>query len=205
MAISKDFVQSVRKSIEEQPAVEFGVLARALHAKEADVITALPVAMRLKARNTAFEAIWNSMARWDEFGGIRIGEKRHGIPLSDGLALKLLKQEKLKISTDDGVLSYEAIRDALGYIWFISRQEQKDSGHTICFLDKNGNHLFSVVLAQDHRGTINPSQFEDFEDMKKRFGVVPIPKNRCKGCKGCTCQAAGVEGLTAASSQTVSA
>lgn len=199
MAISKDFVQSVRRSIEDQPEVGLGNLARSLRAKEADVITALPVAMRLKARNTAFEAIWNSMTRWDELGGIQAGEKRFSLPLTDGLALKLLKQEQLKISTDGGVLSYDAIRDSLGYIWFIARQGQKSPEHVICFLDKNGNHLFSVALAKDHHGAVNPSQFKDFEDMKERFGVIPVPKNRCKGCKGCTCQAAGAESLSASS------
>lgn len=191
MAISKEFVQSVRKSIGEKPGGDIGQLARSLNARDADVITALPVGMRLKARITSFEAIWCRMTRWGDLGQVLMGKRRLPLPLKRGACLKLLMQDKLKASDSNGIFSFAAMREALGYIWFIEQPEASGRGRSVSFLDKNGDHLLSVILNETESGEPSPAQLADFNDMKKTFGVVPIPKNRCAGCKGCESKAAG--------------
>lgn len=188
MSITKEFVQSVRGRLEKQPDIDFGELARALGASEAEVITALPVAMRVKARTTAFDAIWGTLARWDSQGAIFCGKHKRRLPFKDGLALKLLKQGELKLNSVGEECSFPHMREALTYIWFISREKSRGCEYSVCFLDKSGEHLFSVILDELESGKPVPQQEQDFLEMKKRFGVIPTPKNRCKGCKGCTCQ-----------------
>lgn len=190
MAITKEFVQRVRKNIGEHPDLDLGSLARSLGAREADVITALPVAMRLKARNTAFEAIWHRMAYWGSLGAVLIGKHRQPVPLREGTSLKLLMQGKLKVSDSKGVFSFINMREALGYIWFIEQPADPSRAYSISFHDKNGAHLLSVILGTDESGALLPGQMADYEDMKKSYGVIPMPKNRCKGCKSCHCEAA---------------
>ena len=190
MTISKEFVQSVRNSLEKHPEVELDRLARSLNATEADVITALPVAMRLKARNTSFEGIWSVLSQWDNLGTVLFGKNKQAVPLRDGLSLRLLKQGKLKISSQDGDYSFDILKESLGYIWFLSRTKKKGAAHSICFLDKQGQHLLSFIPDAPEQDGSGNSQPDDFESMKKSFGVVPMPKNRCKGCKVCSCHAA---------------
>lgn len=192
MAISKEFVQSVRRSVADQPEVRFDRLARSLKASEAEVITALPVAMRVKARNTSFDAIWSILTRWESFGPVYMGRHRQLVPLANGLALRLLRQGQLRISAPEDEISFSTIRESVGYIWFISKGGKE--GHSISFLDKEGCHMLSIALAAGDRTVEDQSQLGEFEEMKKRFGVVPTPKNRCKGCKSCSCEAAGGEG-----------
>ena len=152
MAITKEFVQSVRKNIGEQPAIDIGVLACSLNAREADVITALPVAMRQKARTSSFDAIWHRMTYWGTLGQVLIGSKRRPMPLNEGASLKLLMQGKLKVSDSEGVLSFTAMRDAVGYIRFIEQARGPGIAYAVSFLDQKGGHLLSVRLGTDETG-----------------------------------------------------
>lgn len=190
MPITKEFVQSVRGNLSKQPEIDFGLLAQSLNATETEVITALPVAMRLKARTTAFDAIWSTLTQWESLGAVVFGKNKQPLPLKDGFALKLLKQGTLKLHAVGSECYFPHLRDSLANIWFISQDTGRNMRYSVCFIDKAGDHLFSVFLDELESGNPLSRQMEDFLDMKKRFGVVPMPKNRCKGCKGCDCQAA---------------
>ena len=66
MPLSRELVQSVRKRVAEEPGVPTELLALELKASEAEVITALPLEMRLRGRNSAFEVIWNTVSKWED-------------------------------------------------------------------------------------------------------------------------------------------
>lgn len=185
MPISKELVQAVRAGIAAQPELAFNRLAETLNVTEAEVIIALPVAMRRKARITAFDAIWNTVSTWNAPISVFQGKDRCFLGQMRGDDLTLPRKK----TSGKGEQSLKAmpLREELGVIWFISRPCPEGESYSISFLDKQGHHLLSVTLAEDAYGRPYYGQLSDFEDMKKRFGVVPTPKNRCKGCKGCIC------------------
>ena len=64
MSVTKELVQNVRRRVAEEPGVLTGQLAQELEAREEEVVMALPVAMRKKARARDFAAIWRRMSAW---------------------------------------------------------------------------------------------------------------------------------------------
>lgn len=144
MAITKEFVESVRSRLEAAPGISTARLARELGAAESLVITALPVKMRQKARPEDLEAIWAGLA-----GHTSLPENR---PAAEDL----------------------------GCIWFVNRPDDAAESHSVQFFDKKGGRIFSVRLS----GKDAP---EAYASLSGRFGVVPVPKMRCRGCGQCTC------------------
>lgn len=63
MAITKEFVENVRGRLTASPGIATSLLAEELGAPETQVITALPVKMRQKARPEDFADIWAGLAR----------------------------------------------------------------------------------------------------------------------------------------------
>ena len=89
MTITREFVQEVRKRLAETPTIRTDALAGELHSPEARVRTALPVSMRIRARNSDFGAIGEQLAAWS--GAFRLegpaaalgSERLRGLEFSD--------------------------------------------------------------------------------------------------------------------------
>lgn len=186
MPLSKELVQSVRKRVADDPGVSTELLALEFKASEAEVITALPLEMRLRGRNSAFEVIWNTVSKWEKvevklpldpkpsFRDAQGGARTSSFPfrLSDTLPERPIKA------------------DEVAFIWFITKPRQNEKSLSVRFFDKLGDHMLSVYLKPDQNGEFDSGYQADFDAMRERFGVIPVPKNRCKGCQSCTCQTA---------------
>lgn len=190
MAISKSFVNAVREQIAARPDIRLNELALDLGANEATVITSLPVRMRQKARLSAFEAIWKSMAQWKPLGAAWAGRDRRQITPRDGEGLETLIGQPAASLAASGAAGALPLREKTGFIWFMAVPLSGGIRRSICFLDTAGDHLLSVSLAEDASGLPDPAQLLDYDALKRRFGVTPVPKIRCRGCAQCSCHAA---------------
>ena len=168
MSISKEFVESVRNRIAEDPAVSTYRLAEDLGASESQVITALPVKMRQKARPEDFRAIWQAVEGWHNVR-LRGGEDANG------------QSGQLADLVTPGIPEEE-----LGYIWFVSKPEPETESHSVQFYSKAGQHMLSVYLGQAGQEGVDPRDKAAYDQMREHFGVTPVPR-RCQGCGSCTC------------------
>lgn len=194
MAVTKEFVQSVRRRVAEEPGVITGQLARELRAPEAQVITALPVAMRKKASPGDFPVIWERMSAW-RHAVINPAKAEHGALIMPGpvLTFGALCNGATTLRNQRALGDEGAFRESLGSIWFVSLPLAGGRSHSVRFFDREGNHMLSVFLGRDRSGRHDKDALRDFEELRERHGITPVPKNRCKGCPGCTC---GLEGKT---------
>lgn len=78
MPISKEFVQSVRGRLMDNPQISTASLALELGASEVQVITSLPVFMRKKARPQDFGAIWAELGTLTMLPSKHINENELG-------------------------------------------------------------------------------------------------------------------------------
>lgn len=177
MAISKEFVQSVRRRIAEDPALPTDKLAGELNAREADVVMALPTQMRLRARSSDAPAIWESVCAED---GIVIIRAPSGT--SNGAA-SLRKAESRPPEPVREFLAAGELAAQTGDIWFVSRQDHDAVHRSVRFFDKQGRGLVSVHLD----GSDSKDRERVYENLRRRFGVTPMPRMRCRGCTACTC------------------
>ncbi|MDL2314446.1 hypothetical protein LJC36_05650 [Desulfovibrio sp. OttesenSCG-928-C14] len=190
MPITKELVQSVRERVAANPAVPFALLAGELRASEAEVITALPLNMRIRAKNSDFAVIWQALSA---LPGVNLCLTAPGRVLNQSAPLPAGGQvgSRFVFFDQTSILGGFLDLENLGYIWFVSRTEQNIPSFSVQFYDKEGAQLFSVFLKQDEQGGIRPEEKELFENMRKEFGVIPKPHNRCKGCTNCTCNGKG--------------
>lgn len=165
MAISKEFVENVRSRIAEDPAVSTHILAEDLGASEVQVITALLVKMRQKARPEDFRPIWQAAQGWSS---VRLRG-------ANGTQARLDKLMPPNLSEEE-----------LGYIWFVSKPEHGVENHSVQFFSKAGQHMLSVYLGQSLSGGIDPRDKAAYDHMREHFGVTPVPRG-CQGCGNCTC------------------
>ncbi len=168
MPLSKEFVEQVRKRVADDPGVRTEQLAVELDAPESQVIMALPLDMRLRARTSDFEAIWAGAAGWERAllspaGRTGDAERPSALP------------------------GKHFLQDQLGFIWFVSNPRSSGESPSIRFFDKQGGHMLSIYLGLDAAGRLAAGDKAEYEDMRKRFGVVPAPRMHCKGCGNCTC------------------
>lgn len=174
MAITKELVQSVRQRVAANPEAHIAHLAVELNATEAEVITALPLNMRWRAKNSDFSTISQIVSSWDNTITVSTGQPGEN---------RVMPGKK----PDVGQLREED----LGYTWFISKPLLGQESHSVQFFNKEGRHLLSIYLGRDKSGNLDAVAREGFEDLRKRFSVKPVPHNRCKGCKNCTCDGKG--------------
>ncbi len=173
MPLTRELVQAVRRRIADNPSASPALLAEQLRASEAEIITALPLGMRLRAKNSAFESIWDTVARWPD---IVINPARQPARIWPRLP-------ELRTS---GQFRPEEI----GFIWFVSKPFLDKESHSVQFFTHKGAHMLSLYLGQNASGAFDKRAKADYEAMRERFGVIPVPRNRCKGCARCTCDAA---------------
>ena len=189
MPLSRELVQSVRKRVTEDPGVPTELLALELKASEAEVITALPLNMRLRARNSAFDVIWNTLSKWDNVS-VKLPSLPEGQPPLEDNGPNELRRSVFPFRLVESLPDRPNWTDQLGFIWFVSKPHIHEASLSVRFFDKKGEHLLSVYLNPGKDGVYNPNHKADYDAMCERFGVIPVPKNRCKGCRSCTCQAA---------------
>lgn len=183
MPLTKELVASVRSRVADNPAILTSQLAAELGTSEPEVITALPLHMRVKARTEDFENIWQAIKNWKNIS-VHQGngaEKKYFCPVNSSSFFE-----------DAAFTGTTELNPAdVGYIWFVSKPLHDTESHSVQFFGKNGQHMLSVYLGYNCRCDSN--DLENFEEMKKTFGVKPVPHNRCKGCKNCTCGGKGHE------------
>lgn len=186
MPITRTLVETVRSRIGIDPTLSTKSLARELNTKETDVITALPLSMRRKARPEALEAIWERMSSWRE-PVFNADQCARGV-LASGLPKALFRNGKILL---DGLLPSVGRQIAISDIaqtWFISGlREDGEESRCVKFFRQDGTELFSISLGRDEHGRLNAGELAGFEAMREEFGVVPVPRNRCAGCGKCTC------------------
>ena len=197
MSLSRELVHTVRSRIKEKPDLSSAELAMELNATEADVVTALPLNMRMRAKADDLTAIWARALRWKHATFSTslpdiIPKARHG---GTGAATSQPFEKQSMADMPQGTavpalsdrLSNNLAVDDIGSVWFVSKPLHGRESHAVRLFDKQGGHLFSVYLGSDHLGHISPEDMADFEDLRKKFGVIPKPKMHCKGCGSCTC------------------
>jgi len=166
MPLSRELVQAVRDRIAQCPDLPEEQLAAELNAPEADVITALPLSMRRKARLSDLGVIWKRAARWKN---VRISAPAATQP-----------PQGLPEAIAEGRLP---VRSA----WFVSKPVSGMESHAIHMYDEQGSRMLSLYLGRDHNGGICPEDKADFDELREHYGVTPKPRMRCKGCTACTC------------------
>jgi hypothetical protein len=164
MPVSREFVQAVRKRAAEDPGVSLSSLARALHSSEAEVILALPVHMRMRARITDCPAIWE---RLNERKSMLVCRGPEGEVRADFSACLC----------PGGILPEKSPpAEELGSIWFLSRASENEERRSLRFFGPQGQRLLVVHM---------DAVAADFDEMRAFFGVRPVPRKRCGGCGGC--------------------
>ncbi len=188
MSITRELVENVRRRVAETPGVLTAQLANEFGASEAEVVTALPLHMRLRARLEAFDDIWGVIENWQDVslygnGALSMGCLDH----SYGFPALSYTENNIHLQCGDYLHKGMLNPDELGFIWFVSKPLCAAESHSVQFFDKAGEHLLSVYLGRDEKGEIDEKAKQDFEDLRVRHGVKPVPHNRCKGCGNCTC------------------
>lgn len=158
MPLSKELVRAVRSRVEGEPDVSTRLLAAELGASQAQVITALPVAMRTRAKVEDCPHIWQELCC---IPGMRVGVIAACASQNDAAGAMPPVQA-----------------DRIGSIWFMAATQTREPA--VYFLDKQGGLLVEALLPRE-------AESGAFAMLKKKHGVQPLPKNRCKGCKQCTC------------------
>lgn len=188
MSITRELVRSVRQRVADNPGVLTAQLAAEFNASEADVITALPLDMRLRAKTDDFEAIWSCLASWGrmEINPARLADHDLGNH-SSGTPVDYLPGMFLEsISSPNQPARFN--REELGFIWFISKPLFREESHSVQFFSKRGEHMLSIYVGRDAAGKLDEKAAADYRAMRDRFGVIPVPKRRqCQGCGRCSC------------------
>lgn len=196
MSVTRELVQSVRRRVAESPGLLTAQLALELNASEAEVITALPLPMRKRARVSDFTSIWNCMAGWKNVvvhpsaavsGTLARVRVEADVMPGPGLSFGALCNGESRLHTQRIVPDEGRFIEAMGSIWFVSLPLFNGESHSVRFFDKNGGHLLSIFLGRDHAGACDPLAKEEFDAMRERFGVTPVPRMHCRGCGSCTC------------------
>ena len=227
MAITRELVESVRRRVAENPEVPTFLLADELQASESEVITALPLNMRMKAKVESLAELWSAMRQWrnvmlalPDAGGPE-GRTRllpcaalPALLLCDGAYHFALEEAWSEPRPDHPGQLARLDPEQLGYIWFVSKPRQGEESRSVQLYDKEGRHLLSVYPGRDDYGQAGQQHGghthdehghgnhahaghahnehdhggTDFESLRRRFGVVPVPR-RCRGCGKCTCGA----------------
>ena len=190
MPITRAFVQSVRERAAKDPGMPTARLAEELGAPEALVIMALPVHMRLRAKSADANAIWRGMAEWETVEVRPAESSGRGVPASGAIPFGAVSsgsgRSRRRVSFDG--LSEKALpEEEVGYIWFVSQKSHDEEVHSVRFFDKQGDHMLSLYLGKDGQGGLDVRTKAAYDAMRKRFGVIPVPKSRCKGCGHCSC------------------
>lgn len=187
MPLSRELVQSVRRRVAEEPGVLTELLALELKASESEVITSLPLNMRLRARNSAFDVIWNTISKWNNIS-VKLPNLPEAPSSQDGSGSREARRSVFPFRLVDSLPDRPNWTDQLGFIWFVSKPDIHKNSLSVRFFDKKGEHMLSVYLNPGKNGEYNPVHKADYDAMCERFGVIPVPKNRCKGCRSCTCR-----------------
>lgn len=199
MPISKELVQSVRNSVAENPYMTVARLAEHLNAPEADVVTALPLAMRKKADIGQLSALWHAMRQWKPVL-VQFETGPEGLPAPGLLLGGLHAGEACRGGYAASLPPFECIHaDAVGSVWFVSNSLLSEGSHSVKVYDKNGAHVLSLHLGRDATGRVPAHSRAAFEAARARFGVTPVPRLGCCGggahsCAGshggCRCKGA---------------
>lgn len=199
MAITKQLVRSVRQSIADKPGIALSRLADVLGASEVDVMTVLPVPMRMKANAGRLEELWDELAGWEDVE-VSLRRPNGGVltvpaaslpagPLSGALA-------RLYIANGLPPLIREERRSA----WFLSRNTEQGDRLSVCFFNGQGEHVLSVHLCRERASVSVAEKRAAYEGLRSRFGVVPKPALLCGSrfsCAGKGCAQNGKEGVSA--------
>lgn len=180
MSVTRELVRTVRKRVAETPGLPTSQLAEELNAAEADVIMAMPLSMRLRAKTSDLDAIWQGMLAWDT---TIVCENKELEALLDDLEQK----ESAPL-----VSCRKALPNDIGSVWFVLESSgESDENHAVRIFDMDGKALLSVYLRKDASGKVDADSKNAFDNMRFRFGVRPQPRMRCKGCGACTCGTKG--------------
>lgn len=194
MPVTKELVRTVRRRVAEEPGVLTGQLAKELAINEEDVVMALPVAMRKKARKSDFAAIWRRMAGWKNVSlySPRLGGVLGGLSRGCGSGAALFGGRDFFERTG------RSVEPLVGSIWFVSMPMPGGSRSSVRLYGRDGGHVLSVCLGGG-RSAVPDSKIEaEFHSLWSEFGVTPVPKIRCKGkrCSGlCGCGRKEMQGL----------
>lgn len=182
MPLSRTLVQAVRKCVAEEPQIELRLLARELGAKETDVVTALPIAMRRRARKEDFAAIWGLLSRCGQVGVALPGPDGNvafeGVLTRDGNGAAAART--------DGAGAMPLVRDRdVGAIWFVARPLREGQAHAVQFYGEDGE----LLLAVSPSSLATEADKAVFDALPGAFGVTPVPRMRCRGkaCGQCRC------------------
>lgn len=176
MPLSRELVAAVRARIAERPDIPEAALATELNAPETDVITALPVAMRRRAKASDAPAIVSRASRW-KYACASWGAAGSGEGLQPGFPI-----------VPDASIDRLAMAD-VGSVWFISRPPEKDRSHAVHLYDTGGVRLLSLYIGCDQEGRVSPEDKADFKALWEYYGITPQPNIRRKncGCSSCSC------------------
>ncbi|MDL2285774.1 hypothetical protein LJB93_03425, partial [Desulfovibrio sp. OttesenSCG-928-F07] len=139
MPITRELVEFVRQKVAETPNILTAKLAAELGASEVEVITALPLHMRVKAKPDDFEAIWGVVRSWSETEVYGFNEQL----LHNNANTRTV--EMFDVKTIAKLQSPPPIKnEELGSIWFITKPQNGEEKNYVKFFDKNGHHLLTV-------------------------------------------------------------
>lgn len=193
MSLTKELILSVRQRVAEDPGIATAQLAVELQAPEAEVITALPLEMRMPANVEDFAAIWGEIATWKHTRVTVSGPGGIGgtASLLPGGTLPRGRQEgtTFRFEPSDSLPLDELPLWQLGSIWFVSKPLQGEERQSVRFFNTRGEPLFSVYLAGDQTGRPDLEARRSYEALRQEYAIPPKPRTRCKGCKNCTCGA----------------
>jgi putative heme iron utilization protein len=188
MLVTREFVRSVRERLTENPAVPLFRLAEELHASEAAVVTAMPVHMRLRARCNDAGAIWKRLVQWSpDVVNCRKVPDGSGRVSSSGRAEASFAVFLPELREEYGAVETALNVEEVGSVWFVSRPLNTEERLSVRFFDKQGGHLLSVYMGGEVQGAIGQRAGAEYEALRERFGVTPVPRIRCKGCGSCAC------------------
>lgn len=190
MSLTKELILSVRQRVAEEPGIATAQLAAELQAPEAEVITALPLEMRMHANVEDFAAIWSKITTW-KHTRVTISGANGTVSLLPGGTLPQGRQEgtAFRFEPSATLPLDELPLWQLGSIWFVSKPLQGEESHSVRFFNTWGEPLFSVYLASDKAGRPDQEARQGYEALRQEYAVPPKPRTRCKGCKNCTCGA----------------
>ena len=188
MLVTREFVRSVRERLAENPAVPLCHLAEELHASEAAVVTAMPVHMRLRARHSDAGAIWKRLVQWNpELVRYRMATDGPGRASAADLAEASFAVSSPALQKDSGEVETDLDAEEIGSVWFVSRPLKTEESLSVRFFGKHGGQLFFVNMGDDAFGVNGRRATEEYDALRRRFGVTPVPRIRCKGCGSCAC------------------
>lgn len=120
MPLSRELVRAVRERVAAEPGLAPGLLAAELGVPEEQVVTALPVAMRTRARLDDVPAIWAALAA---LPGRRVVRGPERATAGEG--------------------GFPGRRECVGSAWFMAGRPGAEP--EVRFLDAQGRELFTVL------------------------------------------------------------